>query len=580
MKQYQKGMACALAMALLLSLAGCSGKAKAEPPYQLPQWAQQIAEPEPADRETVNASAKVDIYYDNTQSMYGFAGGGTMVRAVAALRDVSNMYSNTTIYTLNGVNGVLRWVPFTGSLYNELTSFEGFYTVGKGSFAAGTGPLQMLYYEDSTLDPSAINVVVTDLAEQNVDLTDLASKINGQILSQDGYSAALIGILGDFDGRKYVSDLDAVNQMNGQEVQGKVPIYILITGRDAALESYVNKLVDTFRSYELAENSSFFVARYHAGNSAKVLQRQDIVQTGPAQEQDGMKKKDWSTAVINQNLGLREIDSTHLDQLVATDHYLNMFAYAFDNEANGINTGRTTLNYFIPISRTDGIDLPVQYKIYTEDEKASTAQLQELYSGKERIRYSELVTADPGEQGSAGDWMAAQADITDAYPITGEEGDTVALVGWKNIRQITYDKDLTITAEWIERGAPVYDMVMQADGREPGEYYPGTDLGLAADCGLLHLTLEFSREPEARQSGTVLVRIPIYAMAESVENLPAWIMEWDSAGTQDYIYHTFGLENFFRTLFGLNVTGDPEYDRALREVKVADLLTCVTGLQD
>lgn len=580
MKRMKQLLACLLAGAVTLSLAGCKGAAKVSAPYDLPDWALQIAEPELTDMETVNSAAKVDIYYDNTQSMYGFAAGGTMVRAVAALRDIGNMYSNTTTYTLNGVDGVLRWMPFEGSLHSAMADFEGFYTVGKGSFAAGTGPLQMLYYEDSTLDPAAINVVITDLAEQNVDTTDLASKINEHILSQDGYSAALIGILGDFSGKKYVSDLDAINQMNGVEVQGKVPIYILITGRDAALETYVNKLTETFRGYELTENVDFFVARYHAGNSARVLQQEDILCVGPAAEQDGMKKKDWETAQINENLGLSEIDSTHMDTLVNTDHYLNMFGYAFDNDANGINTGRTTLNYFVPISRTDGIDLPVQYKIYTEDEKASTSQLQALYDDKERIRYSELVTGDPREDGTAEEWMARSGDITGAYAVLDKEGEPAALVGWKNIRQITYDKDMTITAEWIERGTPVYDMVMEADGRDAGDYYAGEDMGLAADSDLLHLTIEFSRKPEERGSSTVLVRIPIYAMAESVENLPEWIVQWDSAGTQDYIYHTFGLENFFRTLFGLNVTGDADYNRALREVKVADILTCVTGLKD
>ena len=111
-----------------------------------------------------------------------------------------------------------------------------------------------------------------------------------------------------------------------------------------------------------------------------------------------------------------------------------------------------------------------------------------------------------------------------------------------------------------------------------GDYYEGADMGLAAETELLHITLEFTRDPEERRGETVMLNIPVYGMAQSVENLPDWITAWDSAGTQDYITHTFGLENFFRTLFGLNVVGDAEYDRALREVKIADVLTCVTGL--
>lgn len=556
-------------------LAGCGPVV--EPPYQLPQWASAIVEPEQTDMEDVAASAKVDIYYDNTQSMYGFATGGTMVRAVAALRDVVNQYQNTTTYTLNGSSGgYLQWMPFEGDLYTSMVNYEEFYTVGKGSFMTGTGPLQMLYYDANTLDPTAINVVITDLAEQNVDTSDLAAKINENILSQDGYSAALIGILGDFIGTKYVSDLDAVNQMNGVEVNGKVPIYILITGPDASLNVYVDNLVASFQNYELTENADFYVARYHAGNSARVLTHDEIVTVGPAQEQDGMRKNDWKTAQINENLGLAEIDASHLDTLVQTDHYLDMFAYEANNDANGINTGRLTLNYFLPIGRTDGLDLPVQYKIYDTDEQASTSQLQALYDTKDKIHYSELVAND--EVDSLESWQSENPDVTDAWEVLNPDGELESMAGWQDVRQITRDKDMTITTEFIEAGTPVYDMIMDADGREPGDYYEGTDMGLAADTDLLHISIEFSTEPEERKGNTILLNIPVYAMAESVENLPDWITSWDSAGTQDYIYHTFGLENFFRTLFGLNVIGDEAYNQALREVKIADITTCVTGL--
>ena len=560
-----------------VTLAGCGG-ASLERPYQAPAWALAVASPALTDMESVTSTAKVDVYYDNTQSMYGFAAGGTMVRAVAALRDVVNQYANTTTYTLNGTaGGTLQWMPFEGDIHTAMADYAGFYTVGKGSFAAGTGPLQMLYYDEATLDPTAINVVITDLAEQNVDTSELASKINENILSQEGYSAALIGIQGDFNGTKYVSDLDAINEMNGVEFNGKVPIYILLTGRDAALDTYVNNLVTAFNNYELVENTDYFVARYHAGNSARVLQHGDILTVGPAVEQEGMRKDDWDTAVINQNLGLAEIDAAHLDTLIQTSDYLDMFAYEYDREVNGINAGRITLNYFLPIQRTDGLTLPVDVKVYDEAEDVTTSQLQALYDTKERIRYSELVQA-PEEYETAADWTAADPSVTDAWEVTNEEGEVTAVWGWQDMRQITRDKDLSISYEIIPAGTPVYDMQMQPDGREVGDYYEGADMGLAAETELLHITLEFTRDPEERRGETVMLNIPVYGMAQSVENLPDWITAWDSAGTQDYITHTFGLENFFRTLFGLNVVGDAEYDRALREVKIADVLTCVTGL--
>lgn len=559
-------------------LAGCGGSSL-EAPYPAPEWALEIATPSTSDMEIVQSAVKVDVYYDNTESMYGFASDGTggsegsnVVRMVTALRDVIHQYTNTTTYTLTG--STLSWTPFDGDLRTSMADYQGFYTVN-GSFAAGTGPLQMLYYEEAVLDPTAINVVITDLAEQNVDCSELAAKINEHILSQDGYSAVLIGIMGDFNGTKYISEIDKVTtRMPGTEVNGRVPIYMLLTGPDKALDTYVDNLLSAFHNYELAENDDYYVARYHAGNSARVLSQSDIISVGAAKEQDGMKKSDWQTAEINENLSMVNIDAAHLDTLIQTDGYLNMFAYRYDTDANGINTNRITLNYFLPIERTDGLDLPIQLKVYETEEQAATTQVNELYSTKDRIRYSELVVGE--DAASAAEMMENDAAVTDAFEITEKESVTVA--GWKDIKQISRDKDMTISLEVIPAGTPVYDMVLQADGRDAEDLYASVDLGLAAETDLLHIQIEFSKDPEEREGSTVLLSIPVYAMAESVQELPAWISEWDSAGSGDYIYHTLGLENFYRTLFGLNVTGDADYDRALREVKIADVLTCVTDL--
>ena len=139
MKRNKHLLSIAAALAVGLCVTACG--AQADGPYRLPDWAGPIVEPELEDMENVYATDKVDVYYDNTQSMYGFAGGGTMVRAVAALRDVVNQYSNTTTYTLGGApDGTLQWMPFTGDLHSSLVDYAGFYTVGKGSFASGTGP--------------------------------------------------------------------------------------------------------------------------------------------------------------------------------------------------------------------------------------------------------------------------------------------------------------------------------------------------------------------------------------------------------------------------------------------------------
>lgn len=562
-------------MAPLLLGARCAGGM--EPPYEAPAWVLEAAAPKMAEGSAATSSAKVDIYYDNTQSMHGFgAQGGNVVRVVTALRDMANQYTNASIFTLEPTNGTtaLQWTPYSGDLRQSMAE-QSFYTYGE-TFEQGTGPLQMLYYAGNILDPAAINVVVTDLAEQNVDSSDLAARINAEVLSQDGYSAALIGIQGEFHGRKQFSDLDQVNVMDGVQVDGYVPLYILITGPDADLDAFLGNLSKQFSAYELVDGADYVIARYHAGNSARVLSMADVFTVDPAKEQDGMRRDDWGTAVINQNLSLEEIDAAHLDTVIKTDSYLNIFTYQEDSRVNEVNTHRILLNYFLPVNRTDELGLPVHYKIYETDETAPTTDLQALYEGKDRIQYAELLVDRDAE--SRAEFLQDYPLATDAFEVTDDEGRVECVYGWQSPRQISRDKDLTIRYEWIDQGTPIYDMVLEADGRDPLDLYPGQDLGFAAQSDLLHISIEFSEKPEERAGDTIFLRIPVYAMAESVENIPAWIEDWDTAGTQDHVYHTFGLENFFRTLFGLNVTGDQEYDRALREVKIADIITCVTGL--
>lgn len=576
-----------LAGALVLALLSAACSKGPEEPYPAPEWALEVATPTAVDVATVESTAKVDVYYDNTQSMYGFIKeGGNVVRVATALRDVTNQYSNGTIYTLQSDGaGSLAWAPFEEDLRNALADWEGFYTVGKGSLN-GVGPLQRLYYGDAAIDPKAINVVVTDLAEQNVDSGDLAARINELVLSQEGYSAVLIGIKGEFNGTKYVEDLNAVNEMPGEQVNGRVPLYILITGPDASLDIYLENLLKSFASCSLVESQSddmadgdYVVARYFAGNGARVLSQEDIFTAQPAQEQDGMRRDDWKTAEINENLMLREIDAAHLDTLIDTDTYLNIFTYEYDNQVNEANPKRILLNYFLPIERTDGVDRPIDLHIYETDEKAPTTQLEPLYAAKARVRYAELVEEEDYEEyGSAENLVSAEPEFSDAYELRDDDDELTGLYGWRDVRQISRDKDVQIKYELIPAGQQVYDMQLELDGRDLDDVYEGTPLDLPADKDLLHISIEYSTDPEEREGGTSLLYIPVYAMAEQVENIPSWIGTWDSAGSSDYIYHTFGLENFFRTLFGLNVTGDPDYDRALREVKIADLLTCVTEL--
>ena len=79
---------------------------------------------------------------------------------------------------------------------------------------------------------------------------------------------------------------------------------------------------------------------------------------------------------------------------------------------------------------------------------------------------------------------------------------------------------------------------------------------------------------------TIVFNLPIYAVSLTAQDmdLPAWVEEFDSGETKDYVGRTYNLDVFYKTLFGLTNRDNPEWMRAQREVKIADLTVAVTDL--
>ena len=86
--------------------------------------------------------------------------------------------------------------------------------------------------------------------------------------------------------------------------------------------------------------------------------------------------------------------------------------------------------------------------------------------------------------------------------------------------------------------------------------------------------------PPAMAGSTIVFNLPIYAVSLTAQDmdLPAWVEEFDSGETKDYVGRTYNLDVFYKTLFGLTNRDNPEWMRAQREVKIADLTVAVTDL--
>lgn len=138
-------------------------------------------------------SVKANLYFDNTQSMYGYINAASnFAVACGDLIETVKGYAN---YSMNALvrkdSGFLGW----GNV--DISNFRSkdFYTFNKGSFnnAAGEyGPLGLLFKNaNSPVNFDELNVFITDLAEQQLNNKELAQRINEVLTENDNRSAAL-----------------------------------------------------------------------------------------------------------------------------------------------------------------------------------------------------------------------------------------------------------------------------------------------------------------------------------------------------------------------------------------------------
>lgn len=614
-----------LAAAMVLSLCSCGSRQADDVAVSYPGWVAERNGRSSADQ--TDAPSAVNFYYDNTTSMYPFvcnkkgkskvdgkaAVSGTLVNWMSAVREILQQYDGTT-YTLRpDDNGSLHWFTYDGDVRNNFSNKE-FYTYN-GKFPsdgdAQVGPLAQLYYQNDpkTFDPKALNIVLTDLAEQSVNNTELAAHINRDILSQDGYAAALIAVQCPFHGLAYVPNPDKISQLKKGKVDGKRPLYMIITGPEERMQTVYNSLLNAMNVQGMTEDKDYFTTVQSSRETVSRVNEEDIL-IPPVLAESGKNsfKKYVDNSVFYDNFALEKLDESEEANLFGSNSYLdvdmNVFRYT---KAKG--SDRMVLNYYIPLPEYDenyvwrlardraadqselsGSDaarllekrdyLTYDYLIFEEEvaaeEETSAAEEQDKGESRDKKRRRKKKKSK-AEVRTVARWFNQEGgeqttlkNFEDSFSVEA------TLLGPEEITD-----DVLNGAELRDKKGNYVDSTGDAPrGSKSYELDLSDGIDLSASSHWIHLSVE--NKTDSFDSSMVAFDLPLYAYIINDKTMPAWVDSLNATAADvsspTYFNHTFNLSGFYSTLFGVNVQGNQKTHQAECEVKIADVVTVIDNL--
>ena len=622
-----------LAAAMALSLCGCGGGSRGTDVLEVPAWVMERKGTGRAGSEDV--ASTVNFYYDNTVSMYPFVCNekgksevngkpvvtGTLVHWMNAVRQILQQFGGVT-YTLQAnEKKELRWQPYDNGDQEDFRNNFGnrkFYT-GDDVFPmdgdAEVGPLAQLYYpfNEKSFDPAATNIVLTDLAEQSVNNTELAAHINRDILSQEGYAAAVIAVKCPFHGMAYVPNPDKISQLKKGKVDGLRPLYMILTGPEERLKMVYDSMLQAMQNYGLSVDEDYYTTIQSAKETVNAVKNDDIMIPPTLAENDKKSfRKYVDNSEFSDNLGLNLLDESEEANLFGSESYLNVDLNVFDYvKASG--SDRMVLNYYIP--------LPDYSENYlwrlAKDKDADLRELVrqsdvELMQKKDYLTYDYITledievdlesdTSDAEEQERQEEKGEKQEKKRRRRSRSKKQRQTVA--SWYNRADgqwttlKNFEDSFTVEAkllgpdditEDMTKGAKLYDskgkyVSSSGEGERGSRGYEldeSDEIDFSASDYWIQLKVE--NNTSTFDGPVVAFDLPVYAYIIKDKQMPGWVESLNvtakDVSSSKYYNHTFNLSGFYSTLFGVNVQGDEKQYQNECEVKIADIVTVINNL--
>ena len=528
-------------------------------------------------------SVKANLYFDNTQSMYGYINAASnFAVACGDLIETVKGYAN---YSMNALvrkdNGFLGW----GNV--DISNFRSkdFYTFNKGSFnnAAGEyGPLGLLFKNaNSPVNFDELNVFITDLAEQQLNNKELAQRINEVLTENDNRSAALYYINSNFSGLASVpvpsSVVSGQVRMTDENYTGTRPFYCLIVGPTSEVVNICNVLNDSLKGSGLQSGRDF--------DYLTVLSKRGLQYTP-------ISKMDGDNAVLN-------VDAEPFDNVCAEGERSDYDEYPSVTHEN------SNFNFNVELCKSDDDSmyydadhmLPGLYYKYTTDSGRGSLEKSTygIATMNFAIKLSDLANGEPAnntEYSIPKESLKVSVLKLEEYEVTDEYGDsdgTEEAFVWEDIPM----KDLLESSEpymdmptcqLLENGKTldrVRDFASNDTLREIEEY-PKDALNLYTvnnKSGALIVKVNFKEMNKlAKMYSKLTISFKVMGKRPYEENTPGWIGNLNLAdnvvptAANGLYSKTVGLNDFYTYLVG-RMSSKVERDKY--EVKMSRVITDV-----
>ena len=580
MRRFLKIMAAAImCLLMVVNLVGCGPDVDPEPVSE-----EVIALENTIKKAELPAnSVKANLYFDNTQSMYGYINAASnFAVACGDLIETVKGYAN---YSMNALvrkdNGFLGW----GNV--DISNFRSkdFYTFNKGSFnnAAGEyGPLGLLFKNaNSPVNFDELNVFITDLAEQQLNNKELAQRINEVLTENDNRSAALYYINSNFSGLASVpvpsSVVSGQVRMTDENYTGTRPFYCLIVGPTSEVVNICNVLNDSLKGSGLQSGRDF--------DYLTVLSKRGLQYTP-------ISKMDGDNAVLN-------VDAEPFDNVCAEGKRSDYDEYPSVTHEN------SNFNFNVELCKSDDDSmyydadhmLPGLYYKYTTDSGRGSLEKSTygIATMNFAIKLSDLANGEPAnntEYSIPKESLKVSGLKLEEYEVTDEYGDsygTEEAFVWEDIPM----KDLLESSEpymdmptcqLLENGKTldrVRDFASNDTLREIEEY-PKDALNLYTvnnKSGALIVRVNFKEMNKlAKMYSKLTISFKVMGKRPYEENTPGWIGNLNLAdnvvptAANGLYSKTVGLNDFYTYLVG-RMSSKVERDKY--EVKMSRVITDV-----
>ena len=578
MRKFLKIMAAAImCLFMVVNLVGCT-------PDAVPVSEEVIALENTIKKAELPAnSVKANLYFDNTQSMYGYINAASnFAVACGDLIETVKGYAN---YSMNALvrkdNGFLGW----GNV--DISNFRSkdFYTFNKGSFnnAAGEyGPLGLLFKNaNSPVNFDELNVFITDLAEQQLNNKELAQRINEVLTENDNRSAALYYINSNFSGLASVpvpsSVVSGQVRMTDENYTGTRPFYCLIVGPTSEVVNICNVLNDSLKGSGLQSGRDF--------DYLTVLSKRGLQYTP-------ISKMDGDNAVLN-------VDAEPFDNVCAEGKRSDYDEYPSVTHEN------SNFNFNVELCKSDDDSmyydadhmLPGLYYKYTTDSGRGSLEKSTygIATMNFAIKLSDLANGEPAnntEYSIPKESLKVSGLKLEEYELTDEYGDsdgTEEAFVWEDIPM----KDLLESSEpymdmptcqLLENGKTLDRVKNFAsnDTLREIEEYPKDALNLYTvnnKSGALVVRVSFKEMNKlAKMYSKLTISFKVMGKRPYEENTPGWIGNLNLAdnvvptAANGLYSKTVGLNDFYTYLVG-RMSSKVERDKY--EVKMSRVITDV-----